>query len=155
MKRARLAPAQDLPELDPVLPPWPGRMVRLDGAPVHVRPTPGRGDGPREPALYVHGLGGSALNWTDLAYLLADRFDGESIDLPGFGRSGPAPRYGLPALADRVVRWIEHTGRGPVHLLANSLGGAVCVRVAAHRPDLVRSLTLISPAMPFLDPRWS
>ena len=54
-----------------------------------------------------------------------------------------------------MVRWIEHSGRGPVHLLGNSLGGAVSVRVAGTRPDLVRTLTLVSPAMPFLDPRRS
>jgi pimeloyl-ACP methyl ester carboxylesterase len=35
------------------------------------------------------------------------------------------------------------------------LGGAVTVKVAGTRPDLIRSLTLISPAMPFLDPRRS
>src|SRR5213078_2275877 len=40
-------------------------------------------------------------------------------------------------------------------LFGNSLGGAVVVRVAGVRPDLVRTLTLISPAMPFLDPRRS
>jgi hypothetical protein len=35
-----------------------------------------------------------------------------------------------------------------VHLLGNSLGGAVTTRVAALRPDLVRTLTLVSPALP-------
>ena len=35
-----------------------------------------------------------------------------------------------------------------MHLLGNSLGGLVSVLVAARRPDLVASLTLISPAMP-------
>jgi pimeloyl-ACP methyl ester carboxylesterase len=108
-----------------------------------------------EPALYVHGLGGSSTNWTDLAGLLARRLDGHAIDLPGFGMSDPAPRYTLAAFADRVTRWIEVADRGPVHLFGNSLGGAISVRVAATRPDLVRTLTLVSPAMPFLDPRRS
>jgi pimeloyl-ACP methyl ester carboxylesterase len=105
--------------------------------------------------LYVHGLGGSSLNWTDLAYLLADRLDGQAIDLPGFGRSDPARSYSIAAQAGCVIRWIEHAGRGPVHLLGNSLGGAVAVHAAGTRPDLIRSLTLVSPAMPFLDPRRS
>lgn len=154
VKRARLVPASELPELSGVIPPWPGEEVTLDGAVTYVRRTPATAPG-AEPALYVHGLGGSAMNWTDLAYLLAGRLDGEAIDLPGFGRSDPAPSYTVPAIADRVVRWIEHSGRGPVHLLGNSLGGAVTVRVAGTRPDLVRTLTLISPAMPFMDPRRS
>ena len=58
-------------------------------------------------------------------------------------------------MARRAVRWIEARGCGPVHLLGNSMGGAVSVYLAATRPDLVRTLTLISPAMPFLDPRRS
>lgn len=153
MKRALLE-ADELVVRDEVPPPWPGRTVRIDGLLTHVRDTPATSPD-AEPALYVHGLGGSAQNWTDLAGLLAHRLDGQAIDLPGFGLSGPAPRYTIPALADRVIRYLEHSGRGPVHLFGNSLGGAVSVRVAGLRPDLVRTLTLVSPAMPFLDPRRS
>ncbi|MBE1485280.1 alpha/beta fold hydrolase [Plantactinospora soyae] len=153
MKRALLEADESIAR-DEVPPPWPGRAVRIDGSVTYVRDTPAtRADA--EPALYVHGLGGSAQNWTDLAGLLADRLDGQAIDLPGFGRSEPGRRYTIPAFADRVVRYIEHSGRGPVHLFGNSLGGAISVRVAGLRPDLVRTLTLISPAMPFLDPRRS
>lgn len=126
----------------------------LDGSRIFVRDTPATSPG-AEPALYVHGLGGSSTNWTDLSGLLASRLEGQAIDLPGFGRSDPARRYTIAAFADRVIRWIEHSDRGPVHLFGNSLGGAISVRVAGTRPDLVRSLTLVSPAMPFLDPRRS
>jgi pimeloyl-ACP methyl ester carboxylesterase len=98
----------------------------------------------------VHGLGGSALNWTDLMTLLDDRLATRAPDLPGFGQSPPPADgdYGLPTHVRAVVRLIESDGRGPVHLLGNSLGGAVCVVVAARRPDLVRTLTLVSPALP-------
>lgn len=121
-----------------------------DGRPTWVRRTPATAVG-AEPAFYVHGLGGSSQNWTDLADHVSDRLDGLALDLPGFGRSGPAASYTLAALAARVERVIEVTGRGPVHLVGNSLGGAISVKVAASRPDLVKSLTLISPAMPFLN----
>jgi pimeloyl-ACP methyl ester carboxylesterase len=153
MKRAALG-ADELFRRDDCPPPWPGRPVLLDRLVTYVRDTPATAPG-AEPALYVHGLGGSAQNWTDLAGLLADRLDGQAIDLPGFGYSEPGRSYTVPAFADRVIRYLEHTDRGPVHLLGNSLGGAVAVRVAGLRPDLVRTLTLISPAMPFLDPRRS
>lgn len=149
-----LAPPDTVPELDQVLPPWPGRPVRLDGAATYVRATPPTAAG-AEPALYVHGLGGSSTNWTDLAALLAGRLDGEAIDLPGAGHSDPAGSYTVGGFADRVIRWIEFRGRGPVHLLGNSLGGTVSVVAAVRRPDLVRTLTLISPALPFLNPRRS
>lgn len=129
-------------------------MVVLDGLYTYVRDTPATAPG-AEPALYVHGLGGSSTNWTDLAGLLTDRLDGQAVDLPGFGRSGPGRSYTLAAFADRVARLIEHEGRGPVHLFGNSMGGAAAVLLAGTRPELVRTLTLISPAMPFLDPRRS
>jgi pimeloyl-ACP methyl ester carboxylesterase len=151
MKGAILARDDELPRGDPP-PPWPARRVSVDGAMLQVRDTPGTSPG-AEPALYVHGLGGSSQNYTDLAGLLADRFDGQALDLPGFGYSDPTGRYSLPGFAATVVAYLELAGRGPVHLVGNSLGGSIAVRVAGLRPDLVRTLTLISPAMPFLDPR--
>jgi pimeloyl-ACP methyl ester carboxylesterase len=53
-----------------------------------------------------------------------------------------------------VAGFIVARGRGPVHLFGNSLGGAVATRLAARRPDLVASLTLVSPALPDLRPRY-
>ena len=48
-----------------------------------------------------------------------------------------------------LIEALTATGhRGGVHLIGNSMGGAVAVRVAASRPDLVKTLTLISPALP-------
>ncbi|MFF3685237.1 alpha/beta fold hydrolase [Streptomyces sp. NPDC002187] len=104
------------------------------------------------PALYVHGLGGSSQNWSALMLLLEDVVDGEAIDLPGFGDSPPPDdgNYSVTGHARAVIRFLDARGRGPVHLLANSMGGAVCTRVAAVRPDLVRTLTLVAPALPEL-----
>jgi pimeloyl-ACP methyl ester carboxylesterase len=135
-----------LPPVDPSIPPWPGRTVEVAGTELFVRTTPGDG----ERALYVHGLGGASTNWTDLAGLLAGRLAGEALDLPGFGHSGPPPRggYSLAGHARTIVAYLDRRGE-PVHLFGNSLGGAAAVVVAATRPDLVRTLTLVSPAMPF------
>jgi pimeloyl-ACP methyl ester carboxylesterase len=128
---------------------WPGETVRVGAQSLFVRRTPPT-SADAEPALLVHGLGGSATNWTDLAGLLRGHLDIEAIDLPGFGRSGAAPDndYSLRAHARAVIGYLEQSARGPVHLVANSMGGAVSIIVAAQRPDLVRTLTLISPAVP-------
>lgn len=102
------------------------------------------------PALYVHGLGGSSRNWSALMPLLQDVVDGEAVDLPGFGDSPPPDdgNYSVTGHARAVIRFLDAAERGPVHLFGNSLGGAVATRVAAVRPDLVRTLTLIAPALP-------
>jgi pimeloyl-ACP methyl ester carboxylesterase len=138
------------------IPHWPGRLVPLDGQQVYVRSAPGSEGAESalmEPALFVHGLEGSSRNWTDLMDLLRPRLACEAVDLPGFGESPPRPdgRYSVAAFAQTVIALIKKTG--PVHLIGNSLGGAVCVKVAAARPRLVRTLTLISPALPDLRPR--
>jgi pimeloyl-ACP methyl ester carboxylesterase len=105
--------------------------------------------------MFVHGLGGSSQNWSALMASLADTLDGHALDLPGFGHSPPPDdgNYSVAAHARAVVRLLEAEARGPVHLFGNSLGGAVTVKVAAARPDLVRTLTLISPALPELPPQ--
>ena len=161
--------ATPLPRVAPFLPPWPGEALPVRGGEVFIRHTPWTGpvdpsddddalrSAPRERALYVHGLGGASTNWTDLAALLAVRFDGWALDLPGFGRSRPPlrGRYSIRGHVAAVIDVLEHLVRRPgaasgepVHLLGNSLGGLVSVLVAARRPDLVASLTLVSPAMP-------
>jgi pimeloyl-ACP methyl ester carboxylesterase len=144
---------------------WPGELVSVGTDELFVRraPVPEAAEG-AEPVLFVHGLGGSATNWTDLMDLLskqpADRpgdpaLACEAVDLPGFGFSPPpaSGRYTIDAMAGAVAALIEKRGNWPVHLAGNSLGGAVCVRLAARHPDLVRTLTLISPALPDLRPR--
>ncbi|MFI9030154.1 alpha/beta fold hydrolase [Streptomyces sp. NPDC053560] len=132
------------------------RSVSLPGVTLSVRASAGVRDG-LPPALYVHGLGGSSQNWSALMSLLADRVDGEALDLPGFGDSPPPDdgNYSISGQARTVIRYLDHRGRGPVHLIGNSMGGAVSTRVAAVRPDLVRTLTLVSPALPELRPQLS
>lgn len=150
---SRTAPAAELADVelpDGVAPgPWPAEKLQCNGVDLSVRHTEAARDD-AEPALMVHGLGGSALNWTDLAYLLRDHLDSVALDLPGHGRSGPPPdrRYTLSNHARTVISYLEESGRGAVHLFGNSMGGAVSILVAAQRPDLVRTLTLISPAVP-------
>ncbi|KNB51811.1 alpha/beta fold hydrolase [Streptomyces caatingaensis] len=151
--------ARAVPVVPPGPPPRPGegerlRTVSVPGATLTVRyrPTPDPGAGP---ALLVHGLGGSSQNWSPLMELLADDLDCEAVDLPGFGESPPPDDgdHSITAYARVVIRYLEAAGRGPVHLFGNSMGGAIVTRVAAVRPDLVRTLTLVSPALPELRPQ--
>ncbi|MEU5093146.1 alpha/beta hydrolase [Streptomyces sp. NPDC020996] len=125
------------------------RSVGLAGITLTVRSRPPAREG-LPPALYVHGLGGSSQNWSALMQELDGVVDGEAVDLPGFGDSPPPDDgdYSVTGHARAVIRYLDASGRGPVHVFGNSLGGAVTTRVAALRPDLVRTLTLVSPALP-------
>jgi pimeloyl-ACP methyl ester carboxylesterase len=154
LSRLRSVPLSEaeLPELDPARPAWPGEQVTAGGETLYVRRTPGTG----EPAVYVHGLGGSATNWTDLAWLLSGHVDGIAIDLPGFGHSKPVDgfAYSLPAHVETLTRFLRGLDLGPVHLFGNSMGGAISMMYAAAHPELVRTLTLVSPAVPDLRPSF-
>jgi pimeloyl-ACP methyl ester carboxylesterase len=157
----RAVSSELVPEFEPI-PAWPGHLVDMAGGEVFVRHAPAA-DG-AEPAVFIHGLGGSSTNWTDLMDLLSRPREStqratvlacSALDLPGFGYSPPpaSGRYTISAHAAAVIELIEVSGGAPTHLIANSMGGAVSTRVAAVRPDLVRTLTLISPALPDLRPR--
>jgi pimeloyl-ACP methyl ester carboxylesterase len=137
--------------VDAPLAAWPRTDVSLPGRTLSVRHAAGREPG-EPPAVMVHGLGGSSLNWTDLMARLQPYVDSWAVDLGGFGGS-PPPRDGdmsPSGHARSVAEFVEHLDQGPVHLFGNSLGGAVALQLAARRPDLVRSLTLVSPALPAL-----
>ncbi len=126
-------------------------LRRTADRPAATRSVPAATDA-RPDAWYIHGLAGSSTNWTALAGLLSDRATGYLVDLPGHGRSDPPPRghYRLPGDAELVATLIRRRSRGPVHLLANSMGAIVATAIAARHPELVATLTLISPAVPDL-----
>jgi pimeloyl-ACP methyl ester carboxylesterase len=134
---------------------WPGHLWPTPSGPIFVRAPRESGIG-RAAVLFVHGLGGESLDWADVATELGDAVHCYALDLPGFADS-PLPADGDLSLdaATRAVAAIARTIGTPVHLVGNSLGGAIAVRVAAEHPDLVRSLTLISPALPDLRPRFA
>ena len=131
-------------------PPPDGWTELLDGRGVYLRRQPG----PLEatPVWFIHGLGGASTDWTRLAAALAPSATGYSPDLPGSGRSDPPPagRYSPGADADLVAKAIRQVTGGPVHVVGNSYGGVVATLLAADNPDLVRTLTVISPAIPDL-----
>src|SRR5213080_1174038 len=103
------------------------------------------GTGP--PLVLVHGLGGSAWNWTELAPLLARRHRLLVLDLPGHGGSSALPAVsGLEPYADRVALVAEREGMLPAPVVGHSLGGAVVLRMALRRPGDVSALVLAASA---------
>jgi pimeloyl-ACP methyl ester carboxylesterase len=97
------------------------------------------GEGP--PLLLVHGFGGAAWNFSELAPLLP----GKRLilpDLPGHGGSSPLPAPTLAGFADVLAQLLD----GPVDVLGHSLGGVVALRLAERHPSLVRRLVLAAPA---------
>lgn len=81
--------------------------------------------------------------------LLARSFRFVSVDLPGFGESEkPLPTrfpYDLAALSSSVIEVFGALGISRGHLLGHALGGAIALRIAAHRTELVERVALLAP----------
>jgi pimeloyl-ACP methyl ester carboxylesterase len=102
------------------------------------------GEGP--PLLLVHGYGGAAWNFTEMAPLLAGR---RLLipDLPGHCGSSPLPASSsLRAYADVLGEFCTAEGVTELDVFGHSLGGAVSLRLAERRPQLVRRLVLAAAA---------
>lgn len=115
--------------------------------PVYYLELDSAGAGPR--TVYVHGLGGSHINWIGLAPLMAGHVRGTAVDLPGFGKTPAAGRSTtVGANAQVLKQFLRQVVGEPVMLVGNSMGGLISMIVAAEEPDLVSALVLIDPVLP-------
>jgi pimeloyl-ACP methyl ester carboxylesterase len=103
------------------------------------------GEGP--PLVLVHGLGGAASNWVELAPLLARRFRLLVPEHAGHGLSSPlGAADSLDPFADHVAELMELEGIASAPVVGHSLGGTIALHLAVRRPDAVRALVLAAPA---------
>ena len=103
--------------------------------------------GEGEPLLLLHGLAGSAGNWSEVLPDLLKRYRVLAVDLPGHAGSGRLPRGASTAdFAAVAAAVLEAEAPGPALVAGHSFGGLVALRLARSRPELVRGLLLVSPA---------
>jgi 2-hydroxymuconate-semialdehyde hydrolase len=105
------------------------------------------GDPSAPPVVLLHGIGRSLEDWS----AQHDELDDHrviAIDMPGFGLSQRHPEpTSLPSLADGVWATLGALGETrPVHLMGNSLGGAVSMQMLVDDPARVSTLTLVNSA---------
>ena len=124
--------------------------VVVDGLPVRYLEAGPRDEKPGGEAntiVLVHGLGGSAENWTLVLRGLSRGRRVLAVDLAGFGRT-PQPAEGMrfSVLARYLARTLEALGVEHAAVAGNSLGGAVAIRYAAEHPEKVEHLFLLDSA---------
>ena len=134
--------------------PWGARgyLTDLDG-PVHwieFTADNGRGTSASQPPIvFVHGLGGSHLNWCLLGPRLAAGRRAVALDLHGFGLTpGLRANSTVQANARLLDRWIQTVIGEPVILVGNSMGGLISILEASSNPDLIKGVVLLDPALP-------
>jgi pimeloyl-ACP methyl ester carboxylesterase len=101
------------------------------------------------PIVFVHGLGGSHLNWCLLGPHLAAGRRAVALDLRGFGLTpGLRANSTVRANARLLDRFIREVIGTPVILVANSMGGLISILETAAHPDVIKGVVLIDPALP-------
>lgn len=104
--------------------------------------------------VFGHGLLFSG--WMFRAQIEALRTDYRcvAIDWRGQGDSPPARSgYDMDTLTGDAIALIEQLGVAPAHFVGLSMGGFVGQRVAARRPELIRSLVLLDTSAERESPR--
>src|SRR4051794_5748068 len=108
------------------------------------------GSGP-ETLVLLHGAGPGVSGWSNFSGNLphyAERFRTVIVDMPGFGRSAHPAEYDrsyLQYAADAVVSLLDELGIDQAHVLGNSLGGSVGVRLVLAHPERVKRMVLMGP----------
>jgi pimeloyl-ACP methyl ester carboxylesterase len=111
----------------------------------------GKGD----PVVLIHGSGPGVTayaNWRLVLPALAENFRVLAPDMVGFGFSERPTNieYGVQTWADQVVGLMDTLELPTAHLVGNSFGGAIALRIATQHPDRVGKLVLMgSMGVPF------
>ncbi len=114
--------------------------VSVNGASLYYE---SHGAGP-ETIVFAHGLLWSGEMFAAQVAALASRYRCVTFDFRGQGRSEvTADGYDMDTLARDAAALIEALRLGPVHFAGLSMGGFVALRLAARRPDLLRSVILL------------
>ena len=117
--------------------------MKIRGIELHVED---RGSGP--PILFSHGLLWSARMYAPQVAALSSRYRCIAYDHRGQGRSEIPPErtIEIETVTDDAIALIEKLGIAPCHFVGLSMGGFVGMRIAARRPELVKSLSLLETA---------
>lgn len=116
--------------------------LRLDGVDLSYTEM-----GSGEPLLLVHGTGAYSAIWGETPGMLAGSHRVIVYDRRGFGASQGKLARKPHQHSEDAAALLEHLGAAPAVVVGWSGGGAIALDLAASRPDLVKSLVLIEPAV--------
>ena len=78
------------------------------------------------PIVIVHGLSYFSYDWIPMAAVLAADRQVAAMDMRGFGDSGRAQDYSVPAFAGDIIALLNHLGWAQAILVGHSMGGRNC-----------------------------
>jgi 3-oxoadipate enol-lactonase len=119
-------------------------MIDVNGTKLYYEDTGPGSTG--ETIVFSHGLLMSTAQFGPQALALKDRYRCIRYDHRGQGLSAESDleSIGMDLLTEDAIALMKELGTGPVHFCGLSLGGFVGMRLAARRPELVKSLLLFA-----------
>jgi 3-oxoadipate enol-lactonase len=104
-----------------------------------------------ETIILIHGFARSGEFWFNLVPYLARFYRVICPDLRGLGQSTPLndPAHGLSLAAyiGDIEAVADHAGAPNFHLVGEAIGGAITLIFAAERPQRLRTLSVLAPAV--------
>ena len=123
----------------------PYRIKKIPNQPAIAYLEAGPANGPV--ILFLHGLGDSALIWSQSVAALQTDYRCIAIDLPGHGNSSAdAFNYKMYAYADAVAAFIKSLNLRSFSLVGHSMGGQISIILSLRFPALINKLALVAPA---------
>jgi pimeloyl-ACP methyl ester carboxylesterase len=115
----------------------------LMGMEVHYRDEGNMQDS--TPLILIHGMSSSLNTWDSLVLLMKDKKRLISIDLPGFGLTGPNPenKYGFDYYTNFLDSFLTNLNINNFILAGNSMGGGVSWHYAVSHPEKINKIILI------------
>lgn len=135
----------DIPveDLKPIYANANSEFILIDGMDIHLREK-----GAGETLILLHGTGSSLHTWEAWVDQLKDSFRIVTLDLPGFGLTGPHPQHDYTtSMYNNLLNHIrDHLGVDHFHIGGNSFGGYIAWNYALDHPSIVDKLILIDAA---------
>lgn len=102
----------------------------------------------RDVIIMVHGFGGDKDNWLRLSKEMADDYRILVPDLPGHGDSVSdlSNNYTVANQAKWLNEFMAKLNISKAHIVGNSMGGAISLKVTHLYPEKIASLTLLNSA---------
>lgn len=124
----------------------PSAFMFVDGMDVHFRDEGNPTD--TIPIVLIHGTGASLHTFNDWTATLKNDYRVISLDLPGYGLTGPFPNRDYSI--ENYVIFLEHflSAKGITKCIVggNSLGGYIAWQFTVKNPEMVEKLILIDAA---------
>ena len=130
-------------ELIPIYANSSSQFMSILGMQVHYRDQGVQSDS--VPLILLHGMSSSLNTWDSVVFYLANHRRVISLDLPGFGLTGPSPEnmYNFDYYNKFIDSFTRRLQLAKFTLVGNSMGGSIAWNYALFNPAVVDKLVLI------------